>query len=99
MAVKMIDCAKICMAGKYPAPQSPSVWQSDGGATPRKRGIGAEELAEASVDTGAKLTASFAVPAATGLVADVPTKTGNCADSSTVGFESRTSYTAYVDPL
>src|SRR5262249_33942894 len=89
MAVKMIDCAKTCMAGKYEAPQSLRAWQSDGGCAATKRGIGAE-LAVASVDSGAKLMATFAVPGVTPVVA-VPTKVGNWADSILVSFASRTS--------
>src|SRR5580692_10676981 len=74
--------------GKYPAWQSPTMLQSEGGIVASNRGTGAVWDAAARVETGANEMVSCAVAGAVTL--GMPMKVGNCALSTALGLASTT---------
>src|ERR1041385_5063950 len=90
IALIWIGVASTASLGKYGAPQSPSVLQSEGTLALTKRTIGAEVDAPSTLETGASDTDSCATAGAAtlGSVMNV----GNCAVSCTAGLAPATSY-------
>src|SRR5690349_6568740 len=70
-------------SGKYGAPQSPAMVQSDGGTASTNRGMASVEVAMPTVETGANDTVSDVCTASPPPNGANPRNVGNCALSTT----------------